>query len=54
MRQKWEYRTVLLPRAEDLPCSQDPLVTFLNGFGNEGWELCGVEYGSFIFKRTLG
>lgn len=23
----------------------------LNELGLEGWELCGIEYGAFIFKR---
>lgn len=42
----FEYKLVPTP---DYP----GIVPALKLLGEEGWELCGIEYGCFIFKREL-
>lgn len=55
MSKQWEYKTVSLPNINNLRYRDDgaaeKLKRFLDGFGFDGWELCGIEYGHFIFKR---
>ena len=41
---QWEYRITALPKYVEL-------VKDLNMEGEDGWELCGIEYGCCIFKR---
>lgn len=44
----WEYYAVTLPKDP-----QDPtdILVILERYGMNGWELCCVEYGCWIFKR---
>jgi hypothetical protein len=46
---KFEYSLVALP-AKSTAAEIEKL---LNGYGKAGWELCGMNYGSFIFKREV-
>lgn len=49
MPTKWEYKLVRYKGAASYTEIEDDL----NERGNEGWELCGNEYGCFIFKRPI-
>lgn len=44
---KWEYMLVLQPKTPTV--AEDDL----NSLGMDGWELCGIDYGCFIFKRPI-
>ena len=51
----WEY---LIVDADKMPpCIKDTYAEiyreFLNKYGKEGWELCGVDDGTFYFKRSV-
>jgi hypothetical protein len=46
---KWEYKLVSQVRSS----TQDAVSLVLNRHGKEGWELCGIDYGCFIFKRAV-
>lgn len=58
---KWEYKLVSqrLFRAEASKSANetrggtDSIEDGLDAFGRDGWELCGIDYGHFIFKRGL-
>ena len=43
----WEYKLVESPRSS----THEEVKDMLDKLGNEGWELCGVDYGAFILKR---
>ena len=45
---EWEYQMEPMPRNKTVKEIED----YLNYYGNDGWELCGIEYGCFIFKRA--
>lgn len=45
---EWEYQLVPQPRNK----SALELEEYLNDNGKDGWELCGIDYGCFIFKRA--
>lgn len=44
-----EYRLEELPRGKD----SYEITEFLDSMGEDGWELCGIEFGNFIFKRQV-
>lgn len=46
-RDKYEYLCVPQKTA------QFPIENYLNNFGEDGWELVAIDYGSFIFKREV-
>ena len=57
---KWEYKIVISSRlysSEDNlnPVKGDKRKTFikesLNDYGDEGWEVCGYECGTYLLKR---
>jgi len=52
-RPRWEYRLELIDQAKI-----ELVVSSLNGFGSDGWELVNVDlnHGHYwmIFKRPLG
>jgi hypothetical protein len=45
---KFEYHMMPLIRGGS---SYEELTGLLNSLGEEGWELCSIDYGAFIFKR---
>ena len=45
---KYEYQLVTMPRGSSVD-----IENFLNEYGIEGWELCGIDYGCFVFKRKV-
>ena len=47
---KYEY--LLIPQPER-PNRTTSISDFLDGLGLDGWELCAIDYGCFIFKRVL-
>ena len=44
---KWEYKLVSVKDA----IAEESVQEFLNKYGEEGWELTTIDYGSFILKR---
>lgn len=46
---KWEYLLIKKPITKDIL----DLDIFLQRIGKDGWEMCGSEYGAFIFKRAI-
>ena len=50
MINSWEYKLVdTLKRPETIK----DIELYLNQLGQEGWELCGIDYRCFIMKRKL-
>lgn len=49
MMEKFEY--MLVPVLMATPIKS--IAERLDLYGDEGWELCGIEYGAFIFKRKV-
>ena len=47
---KWEYKTINIPDTENLD-----ITSFLNTYGDEGWELVTVAPNGrvFLFKRSI-
>ena len=50
MKTTWEYKAVRQP---DERLTYGGIQDILNQYGSEGWELCSIDYGSFIFKRKI-
>lgn len=48
-RHRWEYRAVEMPSSTYAA----DITRELNYWGEKGWEMCGTEYGCFIFKRPM-
>lgn len=46
---RWEYLAVQMPSS----AYAIDLTRELNHWGEMGWEMCGTEYGCFIFKRPM-
>lgn len=48
---KFEYKVILQSRfnGETTQILQDSF----NACGEEGWELCGIDWGCLIFKREI-
>lgn len=44
---KWEYWKA------ELPSREKEVISYLDKFGNEGWELVSVDDGTLYFKRPL-
>lgn len=49
MRTQWEYKLVRMPS----PADGYAITELLNEQGHHGWQLSGIEYGCFIFKREV-
>lgn len=51
---RWEYRVVQLGRSleSEVVVEAKELETRLNRAGAEGWDLCAVVNGGFVFKRV--
>ena len=64
---KWEYKSIRASIDDDYRVSKvnqkeitewkkgprPPLTEYFNQLGLEGWELVGVEYGVYWFKRPI-
>lgn len=58
---KWEYKIIemdALYSSKDIinihiACSRKTYIEkLLNEIGDEGWEVCGYEYGNYLLKRV--
>lgn len=47
MKDKFEYRLVEQPKSKTIA----EIEKILDEWGSMGWELSGIDYGCFIFKR---
>jgi hypothetical protein len=48
---EWEYKLVR-PMTHET-CGVCEIEDVLNRYGTDGWELCGIDYGCYIFKRPV-
>lgn len=58
---KWEYKIVISSRLYSLEDDINPgnggyerktfITESLNDYGDEGWEVCGYECGTYLLKR---
>lgn len=49
MNEKFEYKLVkMLERS-----SYENIEKLLDSYGNDGWELCAIDYRAFIMKRKI-
>lgn len=51
---KWEYKFIShgsVPQRGGLFSTVDDARVYLEEQGDDGWELAGIDYGCFIFKR---
>ena len=54
---KFEYKVIELTPLYNIGASKDGVINWnvglLNEWGNEGWEVCGVDGNKYLLKRKI-